>query len=206
MARVTGLEGFYIEYNCPFGCSSFSSNTGITASDDPLPFRVPSSSTADPVTGGIAYTYPYHREQVLSLIMPISTLLHPLKRARRSSPRLCHCLLILSNDWRDESGQPLSRSYLPTLSTFFVSSFDGESYKFRYPPLRSYRSQVVGRDAFRGPVVDCHLYVDASTYWRTGILLGGQWAPGMALARGGRAHVRSAGSKVVLELLSYVTH
>jgi hypothetical protein len=32
MARVTGLEGFYIEYNCPFGCSSFSSNTGITAS------------------------------------------------------------------------------------------------------------------------------------------------------------------------------
>ncbi|KAJ7794741.1 hypothetical protein B0H14DRAFT_120274 [Mycena olivaceomarginata] len=48
---------------------------GVKASGEP----VPSSSTADPVTGGIAYTYPYHCEQVLSLIMSISTPWHPSK-------------------------------------------------------------------------------------------------------------------------------
>jgi hypothetical protein len=48
---------------------------GVKASGEP----VPSSSTADPVTGGIAYTYPYHCEQVLSLVMSISTPWHPSK-------------------------------------------------------------------------------------------------------------------------------
>jgi hypothetical protein len=80
---------------------------------------------------------------------------------------------------------PLGRSYLPAFSNF-VSDFKGNKYTTRHPPpslfsqLKWWREQletpnVVRQLRARGPPVDHHLYVDASTDWGIGIKRGRYW-------------------------------
>lgn len=95
---LQGPKGFYIEHNCPFGCSSSSSNAGSIASaivdiweaegvkpqnryeDDLCTFRFPTHSSVDPLSGLTIHRYSYDRDLALSLIAPIGTPWHPLSK------------------------------------------------------------------------------------------------------------------------------
>jgi hypothetical protein len=79
----------------------------------------------------------------------------------------------------------LGRSSLPAFSNF-VSDFKGNKYTTRHPlpslftQLKWWREQleipnVVRQLRARGPPVDRHLYVDASTDWGIGIKRGSYW-------------------------------
>jgi hypothetical protein len=77
---LQGPSSFYIEHDCPFGCSSSSSNAGMIASavvdiweaegvspvvryeDDLAPFRFPTASSIDTTSGMVSYSYAYNRE------------------------------------------------------------------------------------------------------------------------------------------------
>jgi hypothetical protein len=95
---LQGPKGFYIEHNCPFGCSSSSSNAGGIASaitdvweaegvkpvnryeDDLLAFRFPISSIYDLVSLSTRFTYAYDRMEALALIGDVNTPWHPLAK------------------------------------------------------------------------------------------------------------------------------
>ncbi len=77
-------------------------------------------------------------------------------------------------------------SRLPSLSNF-AASFKGNEYTTRYPPpsvftdLKWWLAKLsiphFTRSLHpRGPMQDLHLFIDASTSWGIGILIGGQWA------------------------------
>ena len=79
------------------------------------------------------------------------------------------------------------RSHLPSLSNF-ASSFHNDEYLTRYPPrsiftdlnwwLAKLSSPSVPRHLHpQGPLRDLGLYVDASTSWGIGIVIGEHWAP-----------------------------
>ena len=78
------------------------------------------------------------------------------------------------------------RSHLPSLSNF-ASSFHNNEVITRYPPhsmmtdltwwLQKLEVTGVSRTLHpRGPLQDLGLYVDASTSWGIGIIIGGKWA------------------------------
>ncbi|KAF7345768.1 Reverse transcriptase ribonuclease h [Mycena venus] len=79
----------------------------------------------------------------------------------------------------------LGRSYLTALSSF-VASFEGNNHVARYPPpsvftvLKWWDATLSVPNTSRaiiprGPLIDRHLFVDASTDWGIGILLEGHW-------------------------------
>jgi hypothetical protein len=117
---------------------------------------------------------------------------------------LCHVTFV----------HPLGRSYLPAFSNF-VSDFKGNKHTTRHPPpslftqLNWWREQleipgVVRQLRARGPPIDHHLYVDASTEWGIGIKRGAYWDAwrGVGAWRSPSRHIGWLES-VALELMVY---
>jgi hypothetical protein len=94
---LQGPDGFYTDHNCPFGCSSSSSNAGMIGNasveiwenegvkpivkyeDDLNIFRFPISGGPNPDNPAMPYSYAYDRPQALALIAPLRIPWHPDK-------------------------------------------------------------------------------------------------------------------------------
>jgi hypothetical protein len=115
------------------------------------------------------------KEKVDSFVGAYSNARAPRKEAMSLHGSLSHIAFVY----------PRGRSYLPNLSSF-VSSFGHNKYAPRYPPhsllsdLRWWSQTLTVADVSRslvprGPSVDPDVWVDASTSWGIGILVGDHW-------------------------------
>ena len=118
---------------------------------------------------------------------------------------LCHVAFVYTE----------GRSRLPSLSNFAASFHDNE-FSHRYPPrsmmsdLRWWLSSLNKPDFYRelkirGPVQDMGLFVDASTSWGIGIVVGSEWAA-FKLATGWKLPGRDICwlETVAVEILIYI--
>ncbi|KAF7330695.1 hypothetical protein MSAN_02447600 [Mycena sanguinolenta] len=102
---------------------------------------------------------------------------------------------------------PLGRGHLADLSNF-ITKFDGDEYRPLYPPPsweRTLTTPGVFRQLYaRGPLIDRHLFVDASTSWGVGIKVDGEWSA-WKLTGDWRSHARHIGwlETIALEFLIY---
>ncbi|KAF5358597.1 hypothetical protein D9758_007735 [Tetrapyrgos nigripes] len=121
-------------------------------------------------------------EKRLKYLTRIDTFLHDYKSSRcqlkimeKIHGYLCHCSFV----YRE------GRTRLPSISNF-ASSFKGDYYIYRYPSrilmkdLKWWRDVLADPSYYRQLVprsspVDHHLYVDASTDWGIGIVIGQKW-------------------------------
>jgi hypothetical protein len=101
----------------------------------------------------------------------------PLREVDKIHGSLCHVSFVYTE----------GRSHLPSLSNF-AASFKGDERICRYPPksmisdLKWWLKVLSDKPTFVhtlhpiGPLQDLGIYVDASTSWGIGILIGGRWA------------------------------
>jgi hypothetical protein len=272
---IQGDKGFYIDHNCPFGCSSSSSNAGMIANaamdiwyyegirpvvkyeDDVNVFRFPFEGGGQQPDGSFTpYSYPYNRIDAMNRISNLNIPWHPDK-GQDFSPSFTY----IGFFWDIENKQvclpeekrikfltrtrtfiasfaghpcqivdvmkiygslchiafvyPEGRSHLASLSNF-ITTFHQNTYTRHYPPpslitdLRWWEETLLVPNVTRpllprGPIVDLHLFVDASTSWGIGIIFGDKW-DAWRLSENWKGPHRDIGwlKGVALEILIYI--
>ena len=139
---LQGPDGFYIEHNCPFGCSSSGSNAGMIGNaaidiwihedvkpivkyeDDMNIFRFAISGGPNPDGSFTPYSYPYDRSLALSLIAPLKIPWHPDK-GQDFSPSFTYLGFFWDIPNRTVTLHDAKREKFLTRVNNFIASFSG---------------------------------------------------------------------------------